>query len=81
MVTVFLLATILGSRNSPLWKSSALALLYSRDTDKEVRSVSDRENMAKKTYSHLERAGERHRLIHLDERSQKPILPNESQID
>ena len=71
MVTMFLFATTMQSRNTPLWKSSALALLYSRDADEGVRSASERENISKRTSSRLERTGTRHRLIHVDEAREK----------
>jgi hypothetical protein len=64
IVTVFLFATTLRSRNVPLWKSSALALLCSTDADKEERSASEKQRMAKKMNSRVEHVGERHRLIH-----------------
>lgn len=76
MVTTFLFATILQSRNTPLWKSSALALLHSQDGDEKGRSTNDRKDIAKRIHSRLEIEGKRHRLIDLSEHGQKGAFPN-----
>lgn len=71
MTTVFLFATVVQTCNTPLWKSSTIALLYSRAADNEERSANVRQNMAKKVALRLEDVGERHRLVDIDKASRE----------
>lgn len=67
-ITAFFFTTMLRTRNSPPWKSSALALLQSRDPDNHMASPKQFKKYAKATSVRLERNGETWHLLESDER-------------
>ncbi|CAO2648636.1 Nn.00g079030.m01.CDS01 [Neocucurbitaria sp. VM-36] len=64
MITVFLFATMWRSRNTPLWKSSALALKYSRDADNQAQLAYHKQKTASKfNTTRLEGTGGGYQLV------------------
>jgi hypothetical protein len=62
-ITAFFFTTIVQTRDSPPWKSSALALLQSRDPDNHMASTKQFKKYAKATSVRLEHNGETWHLL------------------
>ena len=62
MLTSFLFATLFHTRDTPLWKSSALALLHSCDNDEEQHTIEEVVSKAAKKRVRLQDTGTRKKL-------------------
>jgi hypothetical protein len=77
MITIFLFATIIKTRNTPIWKSSALSLLDAKDPQNRLSTRKATEAQAREVTMRLEGNGG-HWFLSESSRSEKGSLSSHS---